>query len=137
MESHGRQGTVASVLDRTPIWVIWSLVFMLAGAFIYYRLTTVAAANQDARELIREAQLASCERVNDLRISHNAQNDALRKVLATAAAANLAEGNDQVALEYTNLAGSFNDIPLTDCEKAYPEEISTAGLAGEVASIGR
>lgn len=117
-----------TVIQRSPIWVIWTFAAVALGGWIWSQTSVggVAERNQEARHLIRTAQIEACERNNSLREAHNHQNAVLREIMTTAAAA--AETTDGRA-SMIEFAARLNDVELTDCEEAYPEGIETAGVS--------
>lgn len=122
--------TQPGIIARTPILVIWVFIFLMAGGFIWNQSRTgsVAARNAEARTMIRDAQIESCERINTLRTAHNRQNAAIRSFMSAAAAARSTASDHEVAQQYLELAGTLSDVQLTDCEAAFPEGIARSGI---------
>lgn len=114
--------TPTGMFARSPWWVPW--LFLAAGFVIYaiVQMSTVgsvAERNQEARVAIQAAEVRGCERVNILR-------EVQREHLTTDATDRLADGQDNVARAYLELAGR---IPEVDCEAEFPsDEINRAGL---------
>jgi len=124
-------GVVKSTFDRAPWWVPWLFLLIAFTGWMIFQFTTVnsvASTNQAARELIRTTQIESCERVNLLRQEVNEQGDLLREFMVMAAEARAAAGDAEVAARYLELSRDIDEIPLTDCSDAFPEDIQRAGF---------
>lgn len=129
-DGNGR-GIIHTIVHRAPWWVPWLFLFaMLVGwaTYQFQYVGSVAQTNQDARSLIREASLAQCERINDLRADINGHTVVLHDVLATAAETALERENEGAARRYIEHSGDLEKLSMVDCTEAFPEEMEQAGL---------
>lgn len=126
------RGIAWNVVHRAPWWVPWLLIFLMFFSWAVFQFLHTSSGfetNQEAREIIRQANIESCGRVNILRAEVNTQTEVLREVMTTAAESALDSGNSSRAQEYLDSAARLQDIDLTNCENAFPEEMEQAGFA--------
>ena len=106
-------------------WVAWAFALGLFVAFSYNFATAQKSINTDLR--IKEANIASCNRVNEAREEMNIRGEVLKEFLLSAAevrensaiAGTDPELNMQAAQDWRKMAGKIHEVEIVDCEEAF------------------
>lgn len=102
-------------------FAIFFTVFIAGVAFFIY--TSNSNNVKDSEERVVNAQVISCQRVNDLRRKHNRLARSTRTFMESAATARRRSGDKDIAAIYQHLADSFRLVIIPDCGKVVREDL--------------
>lgn len=125
-----KPGIASTMVHRAPWWVPWSFLLLLFLGWAGYQFAyvgAVAETNAEARQVIRESTIRSCERVNLLRDEVNSHGELLKNVLDVGAM-NTSEQDPAFARELERLSDEIDRVEITDCEEEFPREIEQIRL---------